>query len=53
MKAPAMQRTVNGTSIGCPVAIVVVGLSPSGDGEGVCAKVNNSVESTRVIVPLL
>ena len=41
MNAPAMHRTVNGTSIGCPVAIVVVGLSLNGDGEGVCAFVNN------------
>lgn len=43
MNAPAMQRTVNGTSIGCPVAIVVVGLTFSGDGEGVYAGVNNNL----------
>jgi len=43
MNAPAMQRAVNGTSIGCPVATVVVGLSLSGDGEGVCAEVNNNL----------
>lgn len=42
MNAPAMQRTVSGTSIGCPVDIVVIGLSLSGDGEGVCAEVNNN-----------
>jgi len=53
MNAPDTQITVNGTSIGCPVAAVVVGLSLSGDGEGVCAKVSNGRGSVRDHVPLL
>ena len=43
VKAPDMQKTVNGTSIGCPVAVVV---HPAVMGK-IYAKINDSVGSTR------